>query len=116
MKFSKIFLILTILAFSSFIFAQEVEVPDNLSINDAITYVEGGGASEIVLTTDGGVYYTSPFVVETVPIVIKAAPGLAVKPMIVMQGTGASSFIIIKNDFTLDGVKINGYDACNKRV
>ena len=61
----------------------EVEVPDNLSINDAITYVEGGGASEIVLTTDGGVYYTSPFVVETVPIVIKAAPGLAVKPMIV---------------------------------
>ena len=28
-----------------------------------------------------------------------------------MQGAGADAFIIVKNDFTLDGVKINGYDA-----
>ena len=41
-------------------------------------------SNKLVLTTDGGVYYSSPFEVA-VPITIKAAPGLAVKPTIVVK-------------------------------
>ena len=111
MKISKIVQILIMLLLTTTYFAQVVEVTDDLSLNDAIVFVEGGGATEILLTTDGGVYYTKPFVVETVPIVIKAAPGLAVKPMIVTQNSGAGSFIVVKNDLKLDGIKLNGYDA-----
>ena len=110
MKIFKILSILFVLTISiSTSWAQEIEVTSDQSLNDAITFVESGGANTIVLATNGGVYYTNPFTV-TVPMTIKAKEGLSQTPVIVPQGAGASSFIIVNDDLTLEGIKIDGKD------
>jgi len=111
MNISKVLLILIIVAFAATVtFGQEIEVTDDQNMSDAIAFVAGGGANTIILATDGGVYYTSPIDIE-VPLTIKAKAGLAVKPTLVTQGTGAGAFISVREDLMLDGIIINGYDG-----
>ncbi len=93
----------------SLVDAQEIEVTPDQGLNAAIDYVKTGAANTIVLVTDGGVYYTNPFDV-TVPMTIKAKAGLSQKPVIVPQGCGAGTFIKLKDDLTLEGIKIDGKD------
>ena len=110
MKISKVLLILTMIAFTASLnFGQAIELAEGGDLDGAIAYVLNPASSEntIVLTTDGGVYYAGPFEVSA-PLTIKAAPGLAVKPTIVVQGAGAEEFISVKDDLMIDGIVING--------
>ena len=110
MKISKVLLILSLMAFTaSLSFAQEQEVLEGQDLNAAIDFVIGGGATTLVLATDGGVYYLNPFEVS-VPMTIKAKPGLAVKPTIVAKNCAKEQLISVKEDLMLDGIVINGLD------
>jgi hypothetical protein len=112
MKISKILLILTLMAsFASVTSGQYLQLTDDQDFNGAITYVLDAQSAEtgIELATDGGVYYANPFEV-TADFQIKAAPGLSVKPTIVVQGAGAEEFMSVKYNLMLEGVKITGLD------
>lgn len=109
MAIKKITLLTIILILTILIPGQTIPVKVSDGLNNALTFVNTGAANVIELVDDGGIYYTNP-VTLTSPVTIKAKSGLSKTPTIIIKGCLAKPFITILNDFTIDGVIIDGYD------
>lgn len=114
MKINK-FTILAIILFSSyFVQAQTIEVKVSDGLNNALAYALQGNATVIELVDDGGIYATTPVVINS-PLTIRAKAGLTNKPVILIKGCKALPFIKIEHDLMFEGVIFDGYDAANAK-
>ena len=94
---------------------QHISIMPNVpgqSINDVITFLTDnpGFADTLILAQDGGIYPCNP-VTLVVPLVITGNPAATNKPVIIPKNCGASDFIKVRNNLTLNNLIIDGYDA-----
>lgn len=100
--------------------ASKIDVSDQYDFKLALDYVAqvyntGNRVDTLLLTTSGGNYTTTDtvYLQIKVPIVIKAAPGLAEKPVFTHSDpdSGVLEIFRIHNDVVFDGVLFDGYNA-----
>lgn len=97
----------------SIIYSQStIDVTDDFDFQLAINYANTNGVDTVFLATSGGLYTTNDtnYYNITSPMVIMAKPGLDEMPTIIHSDDSASviEYFRVSNDFTIDGVIIDG--------
>lgn len=89
-----------------------IDVEDNFDFQQAVQYAVGNGVDTLFLSTPNGVYTTSDtsYFAITRPLVIMKKPGLEGMPTITHSDDSSAVLEIFRvvNDFTIDGVILDG--------
>ncbi len=104
-------LFLSLLFVSSAFSQTSIEVTPDQGLRQAISFAASNNIDTIFLATSGGLYAeVDSFTYQiSKPLVIKAKPGLAEKPIIANEDTTKILQVFnVSNSLTLDGVVLDG--------